>query len=247
MAKNNKINIVILMAGRGQRFKDEGFKTDKPFIKINNKMLIEYVLDSFDRKHNFYLVIRKEFEKLYFEELNFLKKKYKVNFSYVSQITTGAASTALLAIEKIQNLDLPLLVADSDNFYLNNEANNFINFSLENNLDGSLATFSSNSSDFSYIQIKDSKIIGTKEKEVVSNFAISGLYFFKNIKHFLYSSIEMIAYNSKIKDEFYMSNTFNFLLKRTQNIGFFNMDNKNYISIGTPALLRKYSQMKNEK
>ena len=40
------LNIIIPMAGHGSRFKEAGFKDDKPMIKIFNKTMIENVLNN---------------------------------------------------------------------------------------------------------------------------------------------------------------------------------------------------------
>ena len=37
------------MAGRGDRFVDKGYNDPKPLIKVNGKMIIEYILDMFDK------------------------------------------------------------------------------------------------------------------------------------------------------------------------------------------------------
>ena len=42
------INIVIPMAGKGQRFLEKGIKTPKPLIQINSKPFISHVVDSVD-------------------------------------------------------------------------------------------------------------------------------------------------------------------------------------------------------
>ena len=39
------INIVVLMAGEGRRFKDAGYGRIKPFIEIFGRMMDERVLD----------------------------------------------------------------------------------------------------------------------------------------------------------------------------------------------------------
>ena len=40
------INIVVPMAGRGQRFLDKGISTPKPLIEVNSKPFISHVIDS---------------------------------------------------------------------------------------------------------------------------------------------------------------------------------------------------------
>ena len=38
------MRVLIPMAGRGDRFVDKGYKDPKPLIKVNGKMIIEYIL-----------------------------------------------------------------------------------------------------------------------------------------------------------------------------------------------------------
>ena len=40
------INVVIPMAGKGQRFLEKGIKTPKPLIQINSKPFISHVIDN---------------------------------------------------------------------------------------------------------------------------------------------------------------------------------------------------------
>ena len=46
----NDLNIVIPMAGLGDRFRKKGFTVDKPLIDINGNHMIELVLDSLGLK-----------------------------------------------------------------------------------------------------------------------------------------------------------------------------------------------------
>jgi NDP-sugar pyrophosphorylase family protein len=51
------MNIIIPMAGSGQRFVNAGYKEPKPLIKVGGRMIIEYVLDMFDRENDNFLFI----------------------------------------------------------------------------------------------------------------------------------------------------------------------------------------------
>ena len=70
------INIVIPMAGKGQRFLEKGIKTPKPLIQINSKPFISHVVDSVNfEQANFYLDLEGHLEqpevKKALEELGF--------------------------------------------------------------------------------------------------------------------------------------------------------------------------------
>ena len=113
MIKN--INIVVLMAGEGTRFKLEGYSEPTPFIEFENKMMIEHVFDSFKNiSASFTLVVQEKFLKEKKEKLEKLKEKYDINFSTVPHLTMGAALSAL-SCHKILNKKYDLLFVDCDN------------------------------------------------------------------------------------------------------------------------------------
>ena len=57
------INIVIPMAGAGNRFRVAGYDLPKPFIDINGSMMIERVLDSIKVPNASYtLIIQEQFK-----------------------------------------------------------------------------------------------------------------------------------------------------------------------------------------
>ena len=70
------INIVVPMAGRGQRFLDKGILTPKPLIKIDNDPFISHVIDSvyFENANYFFLIRDKHLRENNFDEI-FKKKK----------------------------------------------------------------------------------------------------------------------------------------------------------------------------
>ena len=49
------MQIIIPMAGESIRFKKAGFKTPKFLLKINNKFVIEHIIDLFPGEKIFYL------------------------------------------------------------------------------------------------------------------------------------------------------------------------------------------------
>jgi NDP-sugar pyrophosphorylase family protein len=51
------MKIVIPMAGTGNRFVEKGYTDPKPLIKVNGKMIIDYILDMFDRENDEFVFI----------------------------------------------------------------------------------------------------------------------------------------------------------------------------------------------
>lgn len=237
----DKINIVIPMAGAGSRFKIAGYKEPKPFIVFNGKMMIEHVLNSFsDIPAIFTLVIQEKFQQEQSKQLKILEQKYDIQFATVPKLTMGAAITALASRSKV-NKKYPVIFADSDNIFDKNTINEFAKFSTESNLDGCIMTFNANENKYSYAKTNSNNLlVETKEKEVISNNAICGVYYFKNFELFENATIDMIIANDLSKNEFYMSNTYNHLLKYTNKIKIFPISESNFHCVGTPEQLNNY-------
>ncbi len=233
------------MAGMGQRFKNEGFKEAKPFIRFNGKMMIEHVLDGIKYKDaKFHIVIRESFYSEYKTELELLCDKYDINISSVKGLTKGALCTALSAYEKLE-ANAPLFVVDSDNIFDNIAFSNFINYSIENQNAGNLLTFCSNENKFSYAKIdeKTNLVIRTKEKEAISNHAIAGAYMFKSASLFVRNAIDTVIYDSDYA-EYYMSSVYNTIISKGGSVGIFDISETDFNCVGTPEQLRIYLNSK---
>ena len=54
------MQIIIPMVGESIRFKKAGFKTPKFLLKINNKLVIEHIIDLFPKEKNFLFICNKK-------------------------------------------------------------------------------------------------------------------------------------------------------------------------------------------
>lgn len=233
------INVVIPMAGAGSRFAIAGYNVPKPFIEFNNKMMIEHVLGSFDEiDAKFILVLQEKFLTEQKEQLEQLQTKHNLNFVTVPKLTMGAAITALAAHKEIdENFDI--IFADSDNIFKQSDIKNFISFARSNDLSGALLTINSDKPCYSYAKTdKNGYLVETKEKEVISNHAITGVYYFKSLEQFRDSVIDLVVESDLSRGEFYMSNVYNHLKKITDKIGVFDIEH--FDCVGTPEQLKEY-------
>jgi len=113
--KDNKLNVLIPMAGAGSRFAQQGYSFPKPLIDVNGKPMIEIVVDNLNIDAHFIFLVQKE----HYEQFNL---KYLLNLIapdcdivQIDGITEGAACSTLLAKDYINNND-PLIIANSDQF-----------------------------------------------------------------------------------------------------------------------------------
>lgn len=235
------LNIIIPMAGAGSRFKVAGYDLPKPFIDVNGQMMIERVLDGINYPNAHYtLIIQEEFEKENKAQLEKLANKYHVAFVNVKKLTQGACCTALAAHEIINN-NIPVVFADSDNIFNNATFQAFVDDCLRRNLDGGLLTFNTDKECYSYAAIDNNGIVThTREKDVISNHAITGVYMFKNGADFVRCAIDMMIYGDKAKNEFYMSNVYNYAVQKGLNIGVYDIKETDWDCVGTPQQLKEY-------
>jgi capsule biosynthesis phosphatase len=229
-------NILIPMAGLGSRFSQAGFTNPKPLIEVNGKTLVEWAISSLS------FLINKSTSTLIFvilkeHDVQFnLSKKLKDIFSkdiiiiVVDSLTSGQAATCLAAKSTINNLN-QLIIYNCDTYTTGNEK--ILKLVQEERPDGILASFESTDPRYSYAKCnKNGYITMTKEKEVISNQASTGLYYFRRGSDFV-TAAENIIQNSKVENgEYYVAPVYNELLKSGKKIKTYKVE-QNWI-LGTP-------------
>jgi HAD superfamily hydrolase (TIGR01509 family) len=113
--KSEKLNVLIPMAGAGSRFAQAGYTFPKPLIQVHDKPMIQLVVENLGLDANYIFVVQKEHREKYNLDtmLSLIAPGCKI--IEVDGITEGAACTALLAKNFIDN-DTPLFFANSDQY-----------------------------------------------------------------------------------------------------------------------------------
>ena len=155
----------------------------------------------------------------------------------VDGITEGAACTTLLAKEYINN-DNPLLIANSDQFIEWN-SDWFYYETNQNKSDGIILTFNDNNSKWSFAEIDDNQnVIRVAEKEVISNNASVGIYYYSKGSDYVKYSEQMINKNLRVNNEFYICPVYNEFINDNKKIKIFKIDKM--WGLGTPEDLNYY-------
>ena len=91
------MKIIIPMAGLGSRFSAVGYKDHKPLIKVNDKSLIRYSIESLGIVGEYILICR-DLGGSYIDELKNELNKCNIDYKLkiIDRITTGAAESALI-------------------------------------------------------------------------------------------------------------------------------------------------------
>ena len=240
-----KLNFIIPMGGEGKRFKNSKFNKPKFMIKTKNKTLLEWAIQSLplDFAHKIFFIIRKNDEQN-FRVKEFIKKimkkfpntKFKVLL--LSKNTRGQAETVLSCKKEINN-DRALLIFNNDTYFKSIRLKSRLLSMRNQKIDGILGIFNSKDPKYSFVEIdNDDKVIRTKEKKVISNFASTGMYIFSKGSDFVKSAEYAIEKNILIKNEFYISELYNILIKEGKKITVDVADE--FVALGTPEDIKKF-------
>jgi NDP-sugar pyrophosphorylase family protein len=211
------MKILIPMAGRGKRFEDAGYSFPKPLIDINGKAMIQVIIENlnFPSEHIF-LCQNEHYEKYSLKELlELISPNCKI--IKVNEVTEGAACTALLAKELIDN-DEELIIANSDQWIdWNNQ--HFLSFLRNNTADGGIVTFIATHPKWSFVKINDkNEVTEVAEKRPISNIATVGIYYFKKGSYFVKAAEKMIEKDITTNGEFYIAPTYNEMIQEGKKI-----------------------------
>lgn len=205
---DDNLNVLIPMAGAGSRFAQAGYTFPKPLIDVNGRPMIQVVVDNIGLEANYIFVVQKEHREKYNLDtmLGLIAPKCKI--VEVDGITEGAACTALLAKEYINN-DSPLFFANSDQ-YVDWEPVEFMYNMQETKADGGIVTFNAMHPKWSFAKVNDKGIVTeVAEKKPISNNATVGYYYWKHGSDFVKYAEQMIERDIRVNNEFYVCPVFN--------------------------------------
>ena len=235
--KNEKLNILIPMAGAGSRFEQAGYTFPKPLIEVNSKPMIQVVVENLNIDANYIYVVQKSHREKYNLDtmLNLITPGCKI--VEVDELTEGAACTALLAKEYI-NSDSPLFFANSDQF-VEWDSNEFMYKMQESNCDGGIVTFKATHPKWSFAKIDDNGFVTeVAEKNPISDNATVGYYYWKHGSDFVKYAEQMIERNIRVNNEFYVCPVFNQAIEDCKKIRIF--ESAKMWGLGTPEDLKFY-------
>lgn len=231
------MNVIFALAGNSIRFAAKGYKNPKFFLDLDDKTIIEAMINLFDDDDKFLFVINQEQSKKYKNKFDKIKKlKKNINFEIIKKNKKGPAYSCL-NLKNINYLD-KCIISYCD-FLINWDYKKFKRDIYS--FDGAIVNFkgfhpsSFTGTLYAYSKIKQNKIIKIREKNSFTSkpfneFASAGIYYFKSYKLFNEYSKKLIKKNKK--KENYVSEVYNDLIK--DNFKILNFECKNFISLGTP-------------
>jgi len=232
--QGGKMKVLIPMAGAGSRFSKAGYTFPKPLISVknlNDKPMIQVIVENLNIAAEHIFIVRKEHAEKYNlkQMLGVISPNCKI--VEVDHLTDGAACTTLLAKDFI-NTDEPLLIANSDQFIEWN-SNEFMYSMQGDKIDGGILTFNNTHPKWSYVKLDDNGFVTeVREKEVVSNNATVGVYYWSKGSDYVKYAEQMIAKNIRVNNEFYVAPVYNEAIADGKKIKIYHIDKM--WGLGTP-------------
>ena len=183
------MTIIIPMAGLSSRFSKAGYVLPKYMLYVRNRSMFNLSVSSFEKYFvscKFLFIARNIFDTSTFieRECELMGiKDYEIVI--LDSPTRGQAETVLKGIEKssIDRKDSILI------FNIDTIRPNFVFPENLSNSDGYLECFEGNGANWSYAKTEDglpmSKVVKTAEKEEISNYCSTGIYYFKTAQTFI--------------------------------------------------------------
>jgi len=203
-----ELNVVIPMAGAGQRFVDAGYSFPKPLIEVFGIPMIQRVVQNLNVNANFIFIVQAAMSEKYNLPMTLQQIAPGCKVVETNGLTQGAAETVLLAASFIDN-DKPLLLANSDQLVSWDSGTTIYKW-RNSEIDGAILTFKSVHPKWSYAAVGDLGFVErVAEKEPISDNATVGIYFWQRGHDFVRCAKQMIARDIRTKGEFYVCPVFN--------------------------------------
>ena len=205
------LHIIMPMAGEGSRFLKEGWTTPKPLIELNGQPLFKHAISSVtdkDIQMKYSFIVRQEHIDKYQIDKGIRSFLPEANLFSVVKTTRGAVETCLIAENAIADDDA-VIVMDCDLEFRSKKfmeiIKQILNKPIEEATGGALVSFESNEPRYSYAALgEDGFVARTAEKEVISNHALCGAYFFASGRRFKQIAHLLLAEPAFTKPEYYV-------------------------------------------
>ena len=233
---------IFTLSGNSERFTSEGFVV-KPLLKINNKMVIEYVLDMFPNiNFNDVIFIINDHDVSHYKIDETLSKLYPD--SKIITIPSHKKGPVISILQLESNIDEneQYIISYCDLTHKWNYSD-FISKLNVTNCDGCLVTHTGmhphrmRNINFAHLKTGGSKVLEVKEKgyytdNPIQEYASSGIYYFKSgklLQHYLHKLIEN---NETVNGEYYVTLVYNQMIRDGLSVIHYPTDND--VCLGTP-------------
>jgi NDP-sugar pyrophosphorylase family protein len=246
--------LILPLAGKGSRFREEGFDKPKPLIEVDGKPMIVKAVECLPQSdENVFICLEEHINDF---QINQVLGNYYPNSKIwsLTDVTEGQACTCEIGMSQF-NVDLenPIMISACDNgvYYdvdeyqrlVNDLENDIIVWSFRNN-----QTSKVNPNMYAWLDVDDDGFIhhvSCKKfiyDDPLKTHAIIGTMFFRKGKYFIDGFQKNIQDNIRTNGEFYVDDVLNQNIKDGLKVKVFEVEN--YICWGTPNDYKTYNYWK---
>ena len=243
--------IVVPMAGRGQRFIDEGYLATKPLIPVSGLPMVAQATHDMPAAERQIFVLRKDMPG-YADVAEKLTQLYPGTIiKSIDHVTDGQACTALIGLDaleaSIEKNVFPITIGACDNGVLYDN-DSFRKLTQDPSVDiivwgvRGYPNAIRNPEMFGWIDAKDGAIqsisVKTPLDKPTSDPIVLGTFTFRKTDDFRRALQRLIARNGQVNGEFYIDSLINDAIELGLNCRLFEVDS--YLCWGTPNDLRTF-------
>jgi NDP-sugar pyrophosphorylase family protein len=223
------------MAGMGGRFRAAGIEVPKPLIEVRGRPMVWWAVEGLPRvpPESLVFIVREEHIRNFAIDAR-LRALFSPHIRVIAQERSPAGqAVSVLAAEHDIAGEEPLLIHNCDTHVpgVGRDLNAVLREHPE--ADGWIPIFGSCDPELSYVETDSSGLaIRVAEKEVISDRATIGTYYFARGDDFVWAAHRMISEGRKVRGEFYVLPCYQYLIARGMKIRTFKIDPV-YI-LGTP-------------
>ena len=239
------INVLIPMAGKSVYFDNSNYIYPKPLTEVKGRPMIQGVIENFnsieDNINYIFAVNKEDCKKYHIDNVLQLLTDNNANIIRVDSDTAGAACTALLAIDSINNDD-PLIISNADQHF-DCSLDSFVQDFKKRDLDSAVVCFESVHPRWSYALTNEAgSIIETAEKRPISQQAIAGVFYFKHGKDFVDAAMKSIVKDASVNGIYYIAPVLNEMILDGKRLGLISVKNSDYHTFYSSQLLEEHNR-----
>lgn len=223
------MNIIFPIGGKGQRFKDGGYSTPKPFIKVGDKRILDLAVESYP------------IESKLVQHLFLARQEYLTEMPFgthvVTMDTNGPVET-ILSVKEVANAlkssDKAVMVADCDSIHNPAEILAALEYFEDMKADGGVTTRHTHDPGCSFcLTDKNGNVLETREKDQFTDESTTGPYWFRRGRDLYWALIN--GWQNNIRS---ISPLYNHIIKQGARVVSYPV--LGFKHLGTPKELEAY-------
>ena len=230
------MKVVVPMAGRGSRLATTAGTVPKPLIQVMGRPMVSWALRSIENvlfSQIIFIALKEHDEKFQVKKVLSSAMERPFELLLLDGITEGQLCTVLKGKSHI-NTDEDLLIISSDTYVISDIGKHIAQRGRD--CSGLISVASLPGNQWSFAQTDEKgNVIRVAEKERISDFASTGLYYFSNGRIFVERAEEVISRGERTKNEFYVIPLYQKYIDRGEVIGI--SQAKQMFDMGNPEAL----------